>query len=140
MKPIAISLLIAAAILYGASYLTSNKDSVFKTEELGRAPSASQGQGSNVAIINGKQVITVDVRGGYSPQISVAKSGIPTEIRFKTNNTFDCSSSIRIPSLSVSKSLPSTGETVVDIGSQKIGTLQGSCSMGMYNFSVKFEG
>lgn len=92
--------------------------------------------GSNVEIVNGKQIVSISVNGGYTPGSSVAKAGIPTVLRFKTSDSFDCSSGVRIPSLNISQDLPSTGTTDIDVGTLAAGTLSGTCSMGMYKFSV----
>jgi len=95
---------------------------------------------SNVSIVEGKQIITINVRGGYFPKITTAKANIPTAIKFKSQNAFDCSSAISIPELGYQKNLPPTGETLLEIPVQKSGTiLRGTCSMGMYNFSINFE-
>ncbi len=94
---------------------------------------------NNVTIVDGKQIIEINAKGGYQPRKSIAKAGIPTIIRFNTKGTFDCSSSVRIPSMNISKLLPQTGSTDIDIGSGKLGTLQGSCGMGMYPFEVEFQ-
>jgi len=94
---------------------------------------------SNVTIVNGKQIIEINAKGGYYPQRSIAKAGIPTIIRFNTNGTFDCSSSIRIPSINVFKNLSLSGSTDIDVGSNSVGVLQGSCGMGMYPFAVDFQ-
>ncbi len=94
---------------------------------------------SNVSIKDGKQVIEILAKGGYSPKKSIAKAGIPTVIKFKTNGTYDCSSSVNLPSLNISKNLPGTGETEIEIGSQEVGKLAGTCSMGMYFFEVDFQ-
>ena len=94
---------------------------------------------NNVSIVDGKQIITMKAKGGFSPVHSIAKAGIPTILRVDTNGTFDCSSIIRIPSLNISKNLPLSGTTDIDIGVQKIGTFDGTCGMGMYPFDVKFE-
>ena len=45
----------------------------------------------NVEIKNGVQYITIGVRGGYSPNVSFAKAGIPTKLIMKTNGAYDCS-------------------------------------------------
>lgn len=90
-------------------------------------------------IVDGKQIVTINVKGGYSPEVSSAKAGMPTVVRFVTNNTFDCSSAVRIPSLNISKSLPQTGTTDIEIGTSTAGTLQGVCAMGMYKFQIVFE-
>ena len=92
-----------------------------------------------MTVVDGKQIVDIRVRGGYQPRISTAKAGIPTILRFETNNTFDCSSSIRIPSLNISKGLPQTGSTDIDAGTPQISTLQGTCGMGMYQFQVNFQ-
>lgn len=94
---------------------------------------------NNVTVVDGKQIVEIRAKGGYAPRISNAHSGIPTILRISTSGTFDCSSSIRIPSLNVSKLLPATGATDIDLGTPTAGTLQGSCGMGMYFFSVNFS-
>jgi plastocyanin domain-containing protein len=94
---------------------------------------------NNVSVVDGKQIIDIDVRGGYEPKKSVAKAGLPTVIRFNTSGTFDCSLALRIPSLNVSQMLPQTGNTQIDIGTQPVGKLNGLCSMGMYRFEIEFE-
>jgi plastocyanin domain-containing protein len=95
---------------------------------------------NNVSVVDGKQFIEISAKGGYLPRKSVAQAGIPTIIRFKTRGTFDCSSSIRIPSMNISKVLPNTGSTDIDLGVQPAGVLQGACGMGMYPFEVEFQG
>lgn len=129
MKATIISIIIAIVLIGGAFMLTRSGS------DTGQVANAN-----NVSIVDGKQIIEITARGGYQPRKSVAKAGIPTIIRFNTKGTFDCSSSVRIPSLGISKSLPQTGSTDIDIGSGKLGTLQGSCGMGMYPFEVEFQG
>ena len=85
------------------------------------------------------QIIEIEAKGGYTPRKSVAKAGVPTILRFNTNGTFDCSSSVRIPSMNIFKSLPQSGITDIDLGIQKAGTLQGMCGMGMYPFEIDFQ-
>jgi plastocyanin domain-containing protein len=97
------------------------------------------GISSNVVIVDGKQIVEITAKGGYKPGKSIAKAGIPTVVRVKTNGTFDCSSFIRIPSLNVSQSLPQTGVTDFDAGTSTAGVLQGTCGMGMYSFDIEFR-
>lgn len=94
---------------------------------------------NNVVIVDGKQIITINAKSGYEPRKSIARAGIPTVIRFDTSGTFDCSSSVRIPSMDISQVLPQTGSTDIDIGTQKVATLEGTCGMGMYPFEVEFK-
>jgi len=105
---------------------------------LGNKDSVSTPVG-NVQVVDGKQIIEITAKWGYLPKVSVAKGGVPTILRFKTQGAFDCSSAVRIPSMGITKSLPQTGTTDIDVGTAQAGVLQGSCSMGMFPFSVKFQ-
>lgn len=93
----------------------------------------------NVEIRDGIQYITINARGGYSPKVSKAQANIPTKLIVKTNGTYDCSASLVIRSIGYQKILPQTGEETIDLGNPQAGTLQGLCSMGMYNFAVNFN-
>ena len=128
MKSTIISILIALLLIGGALVL-SRVD--FQTENI---PAAN-----NVTIVNGKQIIEINAKGGYFPRTSIAKAGIPTIIRFNTNGTFDCSSSVRIPSMNISKMLPQSGATDIELENPELGILQGMCGMGMYPFEIDFQ-
>ena len=94
---------------------------------------------NNVSIVNNVQIIELQAKGGYTPRTSKALAGIPTILRINTNGTFDCSSSVRIPTMNIFKSLPQSGTTDIDLGTQKVGKLQGTCGMGMYPFEINFS-
>ena len=96
--------------------------------------------GSNVSMEDGKQVITISAKGGYSPKLTSAKANAPTVIKMVTKNTYDCSSSLIIPQLNVTTSLEPSGTTTLTIPSQAPGTtLRGLCGMGMYRFEITFS-
>lgn len=94
---------------------------------------------NNVTVVDGKQIIEINAKAGYHPRKSIAKAGIPTVIRFNTKGTFDCSSSVRIPSMNISQMLPQSGTTDIEIGTQEVVTLKGTCGMGMYPFEIEFQ-
>jgi plastocyanin domain-containing protein len=94
---------------------------------------------NNVSIVDGKQIIEIKAKGGYSPRKSIAKAGVPTIIRFNTNATFDCSSAVYVPSKKLSVNLPPTGSTDLDIGVIEVSALEVTCSMGMYSFQIDFQ-
>ena len=139
MKSTLISIIGAIAILSGAVYLTNNISPSSSSNVTAEAPVAEENI-HNVSIVDGKQIIEINAKGGYSPKVSQAKAGMLTILRFKTNGTFDCSSSISIPSMNISKILPNTGTTDIDLGMQKLGILSGTCGMGMLKFTVNFQG
>ncbi|MBM3281632.1 MAG: hypothetical protein FJY91_02755 [Candidatus Harrisonbacteria bacterium] len=126
MKATIFSLFIAILIISGAFYIVGKSE----------VPSTA----ANVTIEDGKQVIDLRVKGGYSPKITQAKANIPTTLKLKTNNTFDCSASVVIPDLNYQTFLPSSGATKVELPPQAPGTtLRGLCSMGMFGFTVHFN-
>ncbi len=129
MKPTILALVVAAVLIGGTILLSK-----------GAAPAAGgvAGGGGNVSVVDGKQIVEITVKGGYAPTQTVAKAGLPTVLRFKTNGTFDCSTALRVPSLGVSQRLPQTGTTDIDAGTPAAGQLAGTCSMGMYSFAVDF--
>lgn len=98
------------------------------------------GSTQSVEIKDGIQYVTIDAKGGYSPQITEAKGGIPTKLIMKTNGTYDCSASLVIRSVGFQKILPQTGETEIDLGTPRSGEpLRGVCGMGMYSFQINFS-
>lgn len=132
MKATAISILVAGLIIGGAIFLGGRS--------IGNSSSQQTAAANNVTVVDGKQIIEIKAKGGYNPRKSIAKAGMPTILRFDTSGTFDCSSSVRIPSMNISKVLPQTGTTDIDIGTPELATLQGTCGMGMYPFEVEFKG
>ncbi len=107
---------------------------------IGQNPEDDSVENQNVFIENGKQVIEIVAKGGFRPRVTQAKSGMPTVLRIKTNNTFDCSSTIVIPALQYRARLESSGITEVEIPMQPAGkNIRGICAMGMYGFNIQFN-
>jgi plastocyanin domain-containing protein len=129
MKSTIISVIVAVSLV-GLAYFTTRGGSV---------SDANNTPANNVSIVDGKQIIEIKAKGGYTPRKSVAKAGMPTVIRFNTSGTFDCSASVRIPSMNINKILPQSGITDLDVGIQQVATLQGMCGMGMYPFEIEFK-
>jgi len=127
----AVSIIITLALFVGIAIIFmggSTKDNT------------NMGSVQGVEIKDGVQYITIDAGGGYSPQVTEAKSGIPTKLIMKTNGTYDCSASLVIRSVGYQQILPQTGETEIDIGIPKAGKpIQGVCGMGMYSFIINFS-
>jgi Cu+-exporting ATPase len=129
-KSVIISLVISAVLIGWAFWLVSSKPST--ASEGTTAPTAT--------IVDGIQIIDITAKGGYSPRVVTAKAGVPTVLRVNTKGTFDCSASLVIPKLSYQKFLqPTAIEEIAITAEQAQGTLQGLCSMGMYNFQIKFQ-
>ena len=89
---------------------------------------------------NNEQVIRIIARAGYNPRQISADAGKPTKLEIETKGAYDCSAALSIPALQFQKFLPPTGVTVIDVPPQPTGTkLVGTCSMGMYSFSILFN-
>jgi len=145
MKETIISIFIAV-ILIGGSLAFKNNVSFGPENSKNNFGENNQNVGTenggarnNVSVSDGKQIIYIHAKGGYQPTKSSAKAGLETILRFDTAGTFDCSSSVRIPSMNISKILPQTGSTDINIGVQPAGLFQGTCGMGMYPFEVEFQ-
>ena len=126
MKPTVIAIIAVIILIGGAFVLTKNNN-------------ATVINANNVSVVEGKQIIEIRAKGGYQPRKSFAKAGIPTILRFNTSGTFDCSSSVRIPTLGINQILPQSGITDIEIGTFATATLHGSCGMGMYPFEIEFQ-
>lgn len=135
-KSIIISIIISLSIIGAAYYYSSDK-----TSDVGDNVSKSfDQQASNVEIKDGIQYVTILAKGGYSPRVSKIEPNIPTKLIVKTDNTYDCSSSLVIRSIGYRKILQPSGEEIIDIGSPESGTkISGTCSMGMYNFRIDVD-
>ncbi|MEI6327036.1 MAG: hypothetical protein WCO78_02845 [Candidatus Roizmanbacteria bacterium] len=123
--------LIVIFVVIGGIFLLQN----------GPAQSGAQNdsRSTNISVKDKIQYISIEAKGGYSPRVTNAKSGIPTKLIVKTDNTFDCSSALVIRSVGFQSMLPQTGETEIDLGTHGAGeTVQGICSMGMYSFQIHF--
>ncbi|TSD01984.1 MAG: hypothetical protein Athens071424_227 [Parcubacteria group bacterium Athens0714_24] len=129
MKATIISIIFSVALIAGVI--------IFFGSGSGASSSPEQ---NNVSIVDGKQIIEISAKGGYSPRNTTAKANIPTVLRIKTQGTFDCSSALVIPSIGYRKNLPSSGETDIELPLQKTGSIiKGFCTMGMYSFKINFN-
>lgn len=126
--PVIISIIVAMALVVSA--FVFGKGGIQKQDSV---------PVNNVTIVDGKQIIEIKARGGYYPRKSIAKAGIPTILRFNSKGTFDCSASVRIPSLNISELLSQSGSTDIPIENVSPGVLRGSCGMGMYPFEIDFQ-
>lgn len=128
---------VAYAIVVGALFL--GVGIIFSKQPGGGPKPEGSLPAQNVEVREGVQYITITARGGYSPRVSMAQANIPTKLIVRTNGTYDCSLALVIRSMGYQKILSQTGEEIIDLGIPEKGTLQGTCSMGMYNFKINFE-
>lgn len=131
MKKIILSLLVALVLIGVATAMLVNGN------DSGAADSQNA---NNVSVVDGTQIIAISAKGGYSPRTTNAAAGMPTVIQVATNGTFDCSAALSIPNLNYRAALSPTEVVDIEVPPQEAGTtVQGLCSMGMYNFEINFN-
>ena len=101
--------------------------------------------GDGITVLTGKatdgtQNLAVLANRGYFPLQYTAKAGIPSVLRVYTDRTFDCSRAFYLPDLKKQAVLESKGVATFPIPPMAKGaTLFGTCGMGMYTFTIRFE-
>lgn len=92
------------------------------------------------SVMGNYQTIELKAKGGYTPNKVIAKADLDTRLAVITENSFDCSSTMNIPQLNISRILPVTGKTEVDLGKQIAGTqLDITCAAGLYSAQINFQ-
>lgn len=92
-----------------------------------------QADDPNVVIENGVQIVRMDqLSNGYSPNSFTIKKGIPVKWIITSKSAFSCAASIISSKLGVRKFLQE-GNNIIEFTPTEIGTIQFSCSMGMYS-------
>jgi plastocyanin domain-containing protein len=79
----------------------------------------------------GRQEITIEVEGGYSPSAVRVKPGAPVRLVFDRKETSPCSEELVIGSLGVRRFLKPFEKTAVDLPPLSPGTYDFTCGMGM---------
>lgn len=80
---------------------------------------------------SGVQEVEVRVKGGYVPEVVVARPGVPLRILFRREETSPCSEEVVFPEFGIRRRLPSYETTVVEIPASQEGRYSFSCGMNM---------
>ncbi|MET7298205.1 sulfite exporter TauE/SafE family protein [Embleya sp. NPDC005575] len=89
---------------------------------------------------DGVQRVTVRVENeGYHPARAPARAGVRTVLVLRTDHTTGCTRGFVLPARDVQRVLPATGETRIDLGIPRAGTLTWTCAMGMYSGRIEFR-
>ncbi len=92
---------------------------------------AQQRAEAAVAGSNGRQEITVVVRGGYEPATIHVKAGSPVRLVFDRQETSGCSEELVFPDFGVRKYLPAYEKTALEVTPPQAGTYEFTCGMSM---------
>ena len=87
----------------------------------------------------GMQRAVVKVRGGYSPEVSRLRQGVPAELVFDRQESGDCTSRVVFPDFRVSAALPAFQRTAVRLAPESAGTFGFACGMNMVHGTLIVE-
>jgi plastocyanin domain-containing protein len=80
---------------------------------------------------NDVQEVAITVKGGYTPDVIVVKSGRPLRLRFTRQENSSCSEMVLFPEFNQSAMLPEGDEVLVEFTPDKPGEYNFQCQMGM---------
>jgi plastocyanin domain-containing protein len=95
--------------------------------------------GQLIAVVNGVQQATIQVKGGYDPDVIVVTRGKPVRLNFIRQESSMCSEMVVFDKIDRSAKLPE-GETVsIEFTPQETGEIPFQCQMGMLRGKVLVE-
>ena len=85
----------------------------------------------------GAQEVTIVVDGGYSPDLIVARRGLPLRLVFDRRESSPCSDEIVLPDFGVRRSLPAHVRTAIDVVPDRVGDFEFTCGMNMLHGKIR---
>lgn len=86
---------------------------------------------------DGVQQLVIEAEStSFTPARIQAEAGAPALLTLRTDGNTGCTRSFVIPSMGIQQALPETGETTIDLGVLEPGTIDFTCSMGMYRGEI----
>ena len=92
---------------------------------------APKGQTRAAAGTGGAQEVAIIVKGGYTPDVIVVKSGQPVRLRFTRQESSSCSEKVLFPDFNQNAMLPEGQEVTLEFTPDKPGEYGFQCQMGM---------
>ena len=92
---------------------------------------APKGQTRAAVSTGGAQEVAMIVKGGYTPDVIVVKSGQPVRLHFTRQESSACSEKVLFPDFNQSALLPEGQEVTLEFTPSKPGEYGFQCQMGM---------
>ncbi|MBU4225676.1 MAG: cupredoxin domain-containing protein [Chloroflexi bacterium] len=92
---------------------------------------APKGQTRAAVSATGRQEVAVTVKGGYTPDVIVVKSGRPLRLTFTRQESSACSEEVLFPDFNKSSLLPEGQPVTLEFIPEKPGEYGFQCKMGM---------
>jgi len=80
---------------------------------------------------HGAQEALIVVKGGYTPDTVIVKSGKPVRLYFRREETASCSEMVLFPDFGITAALPQGEAVPIDLLPTEAGTFEFACQMGM---------
>ncbi len=88
---------------------------------------------------DGRQVVDITVKGGYSPSLVRVEAGKPVRLRFDRQENSDCTARVVFPDLRKSATLAAFGTTTLDLDIAEPGEYSWACGMNMLHGTLVAE-
>ncbi len=87
----------------------------------------------------GAQELTVVVKGGYTPDLIVARRGVPLKLVFDRREDSPCSDEVVFPDFGLRRALPAFAKTELEIVPDRAGEFEFTCGMNMLHGKLLVE-
>ena len=94
---------------------------------------------THAQVEDGRQVVDITVKGGYSPSLIRVEAGTPVRLRFDRQENSDCTARVVFPDFRKSASLAAFGTTTLDLDVQEPGEYSWACGMNMLHGTLVAE-
>jgi Cu+-exporting ATPase len=81
--------------------------------------------------------VTIVVEGGYSPEVILARRGVPLKLIFDRRESNPCTDELVLPDFGVRRPLAAHAKTVVEILPERAGEFPFSCGMNMLHGMIR---
>lgn len=88
---------------------------------------------------DGVQRVAITVRGGYSPDVIVARQGRPLRLEFFRDETSSCSEQVVFGDFGIARDLPAFQITPIEFTPDKTGEFSFTCGMNMIRGKLRVE-
>jgi plastocyanin domain-containing protein len=88
---------------------------------------------------SGLQLVRIEVRGGYTPDVVRVRAGRPVRLDFFRNETNSCTEEVVIPEFGIRRYLPAHQTTAIEFTPEKAGEFEFACGMGMVRGKIEVQ-
>ncbi|GHP13881.1 copper-binding protein [Lentilactobacillus fungorum] len=88
------------------------------------------------AVANHHQVVDVEVKGGYSPEVVTLQRNVPATLNFTRKDASSCLDRVVFSDFGINQALPENQVESVEIDTSTPGEYQWACGMDMFHGKV----